>query len=1020
MPKNNDTTTKFNADISELKSAMQDAKKSIALANSEFKAASSAMDNWSKSTDGISAKLKQLDATINSQKTILSNLEQQYALVAKEQGNDSKAAQDLLISINNQKAAINATQKQIDKWNTSLSDLQAETNKTETVTQTLTNTINKQESELGQLKAQYTDIILAQGKDSTEAKQLATQISNLSSELGSNKTKLSEASKAADDLDQSLSDTTNSADEAEGGFTVLKGTIANLAAQAISKAVDALKDFVSQANEVKQAVNGLQTSTGATNKEMKQYESVMKEIYNGNYGESYDDVAQSMSQVLQTMGKLNKTDLTNITTNGIALRDTFGFEMPESMRAVNSLMKQFGITANEAYNLIAQGAQSGLNQNDDLLDTINEYSVQFKGAGFSADQMFNMLKNGTASGTWSVDKLGDAVKEMNIRFSDGTVAEALNNNSKALGLSKKEVQNLQTEYNKGGTSAQNAVGKMVDAILNVKDETKQYQLGVSVFGTMWEDLGATTIKSLMTTKGGIDKTKKSMDDIKNTKYDDVGNSLSQLGRMFKDQIMTPIKDNINPAINEFVQKIITNFPQIVEAAKNVANTLKEWIPTLTVIGSAIAAYLVTTKILAFVAAIRNGTLAIQLMSAAQAVLNTVMTLNPIGLIVAAIAALVVAFVLLWKKSETFREFWIGLWETIKSACSTAINAIGKFFTETLPQFIETAVNFFKELPGKIWTWLVNTVTKVMEWRNNMIAKAKDVATNFITAIINFIKDLPSKIWTWLVNVVTKVMIWRNNMIAKAKDVAGNFISNIINFIKQLPSKIWTFLVNVVTKVATWQANMVSKAILVGTNFVNNVVNFIKNLPSKVWTWLVNVVTKVGTWGVNLAAKGKEAAKKLFNSIVDKVKEIPGKMLSIGSDIVKGLWNGINNMTAWIADKIKGFGSSVTEGLKDFFGIKSPSRLMADEVGKYLPEGIALGIDKNAKSTLSSMKDLVAKTVGVTKSELAKNNLTSGSIGVSGKTIINNYKQTINSPKALSRLEIYRQSRNLFNYAGGVA
>jgi phage-related minor tail protein len=189
------------------------------------------------------------------------------------------------------------------------------------------------------------------------------------------------------------------------------------------------------------------------------------------------------------MGELDDKDLKNITTNGLALRDTFGFEMPESIRAINSLMDQFGITADEAYNLVAQGAQNGLNQNDDLLDVINEYSVQFKNSGYNADEMFNMLKNGADAGVWSVDKLGDAVKEMNIRFSDGTVVDALNENAKALGLSKKEVTALQAEYNKGGDSAQKAVGKMVDSILNVKDETKQYQLGVSVFGTMWEDLG---------------------------------------------------------------------------------------------------------------------------------------------------------------------------------------------------------------------------------------------------------------------------------------------------------------------------------------------------------------------------------------------------------------------------------------------------------------------------------------------------------------------------------------------------
>lgn len=1023
---NNDTTTKFKVDISELKKAMQEAKRSIAVTNSEFKAIASSMDDWSKSTDGISAKLKQLDSNLNSQKTILANLENQYALTVQEMGEGSKAADDLKIKINNQKAVINNTEKEINKWKNSLEEVTNESKQVETATESLSNTINKQQSDLNELKAKYSNLVLEQGDASTEAKQLSSQITKLSSELNENKSKLNSASSAADDLDQSLDNASDGADKAESGFTVLKGTIANLAAQAITKAVDALKEFITQANEVDKAVNGLQTSTGATAKEMKQYESVMKDIYNGNYGESYDDVADSMSQVLQTMGKLNKTDLKNITTNGLALRDTFGFEMPESMRAVNSLMKQFGISADEAYNLIAQGAQNGLNQNDDLLDVINEYAVQFKNSGYSANDMFNMLKNGADSGVWSVDKLGDAVKEMNIRFSDGTVKDALEENAKALGLSKKEIKNLQTEYNKGGDSAQNAVGKMIDSILSVKDETKQYQLGVSVFGTMWEDLGAEAIKSLMSTKGELNSTKQTMDEIKKTKYDDLGSSLSQLGRMFKEEILAPVKDHIMPKLQEFVGYIIQNFPSIVQACKDVVNTLKEWIPTLQVIGSAIASYLIATKILAFVEAIKNGTVALKLMSAAQTALNAVMSLNPIGLVVAAIAALVAAFVILWNKSDAFRNFWINLWENVKTVTKTVIDAIGTFFTETVPtffsnlvtktkEFVDNVVNFFKELPSKISEWLTNALTKVGEWAVNMANKAKETGSNFlnkvieffnqlpyligyaigaalgkilswgvnlynfakteipkfINKIIEFFKQLPSKIWTWLVNTLNKIITWRNNMVNKAKEVGSNFINKVIEFFKQLPSKIWTWLTNTIAKVTTWSTNMASKAKTTATNFVNNVVNFIKNLPSKIWTWLVNAANKVVTWGSDLASKGKAAAKKLFDAVVNKVKEIPGKLKSIGSDIVKGLWNGINDMTGWVIGKIKGFGKGITDGLKDYFKIKSPSRLMRDEVGKNIALGVIEGIKRQKKYAKTTTTELAEIILEAAKTKLDK-------------------------------------------------
>jgi phage-related protein len=305
-----------------------------------------------------------------------------------------------------------------------------------------------------------------------------------------------------------------------------------------------------------------------------------------------------------------------------------------------------------------------------------------------------------------------------------------------------------------------------------------------------------------------------------------------------------------------------------------------------------------------------------------------MSLNPIGIVIALIAGLVVAFVTLWNKSDSFREFWINLWEKIKTVCSNAINAIGKFFTETLPAFIDKAIEFIKQLPTKIWTWLVNTIIKVEQWKIQMWQKAGEMALGFI----------------------------------------------------------------------------------------NKVIEFVRQLPEKIWTWLLNVVTKVVQWGTDLGNKGREAGQKLMDKLIEKVSEIPNKMLSIGSDVVRGLWDGINNKVKWLKDKISDFVGDVTDWLKDKFGIHSPSKVMADEVGKWLPEGIAVGISKNAKSVLGAMRDLTMDTVGSARAGLSTATTTLGGGSVGG--VVNNFTQVINSPKQLSRLEIYRQSKNLLGYAGG--
>lgn len=902
---NNETTTKFKVDISELKKAMQEAKRSIAVANSEFKAVSSSMDDWSKSTDGISAKLKQLDTTLSAQKTVLSSLEAQYEAVVKEQGENSKAADDLIIKINNQKAAINGTQKQIEKWTTSLNDL---------------------ESESGQ------------------------------------------AESAADGLGDSLKEAGKDAEDAEDGFTVLKATIADLAAKAISSAVGALKDFVAQAGEVDKAVNGLQTSTGATAKEMKQYESVMKDIYNANYGESYEDVADSMSKVLQTMGDLSKTDLKNITTNGLALRDTFGFEMTESMRAVNSLMKQFGISADEAYNLIAQGAQNGLNQNDDLLDVINEYSVQFKDSGYSANEMFNMLKNGADAGVWSVDKLGDAVKEMNIRFSDGTVADALAENAKALGLTSKEVQSLQTEYNKGGASAQQAVGKMIDSILSVKDETKQYQLGVSVFGTMWEDLGAEAIKALMSTEGALDSTKATMEDIKNTKYDDLGSSLQQLGRMFKDEIMTPIAEHITPKLQEFVQTAINNFPAIVQTLKSIGAAFMEWIPTLATIGTAIGAYLVATKIIAFIEAIKNGTLALKLMSAAQAALNVVMSLNPIGLVVAAIAALVAAFVILWNKSDAFREFWINLWNNIVSFISATVGKIKNFFV-TLGTNITAAFS-------NVWSTIVKIFSPAVTWFSKLFTSVFNTLKSTIQVIIGLIKG----IWTTITTVFSPLLTWVGTHITTPLTTA---FTTVWNTLKTGAANAWTGIKTVFSTVAT----------------------FFKDTFTKAWTAVKNVFSTGGKIFDGI----KEGIVSMFKTIVNAIIRGINRVISVPFNAINAALNTIRNVG--IAD-MKPFAGLPSISVPSIPELARGGILKRGQVGLLEGDGAeaVVPLEKNTQ-WLRAVAKQMSKELGI-----AGSGSVTGGVGLGG--VVNNYNQTINSPQALTRLEIYRQSKNLLAFNGG--
>lgn len=1096
MPQGNETTTKFKVDISDLKKGMQEAVRNIRLANSEFKAATSGMQDWSKNADGLTAKLNQLDSVLLQEKNKLAILEEQYRQVAAEQGENSKAAQELLIKINNQKAAVGKTEAQLRTYQQKLSDVKSENEKlsdsTEEVVSAsdkLKSTINDQETELGQLKKAYADVVLEQGKNSQEAKSLASDIGKLSSELQQNRSKLSETEKAADDLDESLDEAGDSAQKAEGGFTVLKGALADLAADGIRAVIDGLKDLITSADD---AYTNFQAQTGASAEEMSKFKDEINDLYKQNFGESLQDIADCMAQVKQQTGEVDPSKLKELTKNAIGLRDTFGMDIQESMRATNRLMDTFGMSGEEAFNLIVQGAQEGLNQNDNLLDTINEYGPKFQGMGMSAQNMFNMLKNGADAGVFDIDKLGDAINEFTIRVIDGS--ETTKQGFDTIGLNADE---MAQKFAAGGDTAKEAFQQTMDGLNSIEDPVARNTAAVNLFGSMWEDTGGTSILAMGEITGGIDQTKNSMQELNDVKYSDVGSQFTEIGRIIKTDFLMPLAQEAIPKIKEFVDVIKARLPEIKQVFNDVFEKVKEgfkWIldnKDLIIAGiSGIAAAFAIIKIGALVASIAKFVTVVQGATKIWAGLKIALAAigGPVTLIVAAIAGLVTAFVVLWNKSEAFRSFWIGLWEKIKSAMSTAVNAIIKFFKVTIPNawnnfisflsgFITKIVSFFSALPGRIWTFLVETVTKVGTWVSNMVAKAIEVGTQFITNVISFFQELPynigyflgtvigtvaswvsnmvtkaievgtqflfnvvqffqqlpGKVLTFITNTINNVTTWVSNMIAKAREVGSNFINNVVNFFQQLPGKVSMYITNTLSNVKTWVTDMINKAKEAGSNFLNNVVDFIKQLPGKIKEFLNEIIDKLKAWVSDMGTKGTEGAKKLFNAVVDGLKELPDKMLSIGSDIVSGVWEGISGAAGWLRDKVVGFGKGIIDGLKASIQSNSPSKRARDEVGKWIPYGIAEGIRQYADVAIRAAGDLADKLIVPVDPALPKmGNLRnrvgysaagayySGVTGNKGGTVVyQTFNQYNTSPKSLSRLDIYRQTRNQLNFAKGV-
>ena len=242
-------------------------------------------------------------------------------------------------------------------------------------------------------------------KTRDEFDKVANGVENL--ENKSNKTDLSKVKKEMDEVKSSA----DNLKSAVGDALKEAGTAATAIGGAVTGAIVS-------ANGEQKALNSLQAQAGLTAEEMTKYKDVLEDVYKGNFGESQEEVANVLALIKQTTNETNPSKLKDMTENLFTLRDAYDYDFVETLRAANMLMEQFGVTGDEAFNLIAQGSQKGLNKNGDLLDTINEYSVHYKQLGYDANEFFNSLENGSKAGTFSIDKLGDAMKEFGIRSKD--------------------------------------------------------------------------------------------------------------------------------------------------------------------------------------------------------------------------------------------------------------------------------------------------------------------------------------------------------------------------------------------------------------------------------------------------------------------------------------------------------------------------------------------------------------------------------------------------------------------------
>lgn len=696
-----EVTTKFKVDISDLKKNISDANRQMKLANAQFKASSSAMEDWGSSADGVSAKIKQMTSILNAQKSKLTAYRSQLSLVeeayaengrraeelrekmsqlvsagidpaseeykqyqralqdvTREQDANEKAADNLKVTILNQEAALNNTERELNQYENTLKQLESAEKQAANGAKdqksgydALKSTINEQQQSLDKLKQSYADAVIQYGRNSTEAKDLKGSIKELSGELATNKQKLKDADKAADDLDNSMDDVDDAARKASDGFTTFKGILANLAADAIRRAVDGLRDLGQAAYEAyKEYDDGADTvikKTGATGKSAEKLSKVYSNVTKSVVGD-FNDMGSAVGEINTRFGFTDK-QLEDASVQFLKFAEINGSDVTQSVQLVSRAMGDAGIESNKYGDVLDQltaASQASGISIEDLTGNLAKYGAPMRALGLDTKESIAIFAG------W--EKAG-----VNTEIAFSGMKQAISKWAKDGKDSRKEFKKTLDEIAKcpdiasATTKAIEVFGKKAGP--DLADAIKGGRFEYSDFLKLLESSEGTVTETYEATQDGFDKVKLAI----------------QGGRAELGDYISQLADKYSPQIEQFANKTVDNI-------KKAIKWITENVSTIKTVGSAIATAFTVTKIIEFVkkmtetvSAVKKVATAVKTAESATKLLNAAQAMTPWGLVALAIGGVATALVTLKKEQDKAIEAEYGLTQAQKDSITAS-------------------------------------------------------------------------------------------------------------------------------------------------------------------------------------------------------------------------------------------------------------------------------------------------------------------------------------------------------------
>lgn len=956
---------------------------------SAINAAVSRLEEMSKETLEAAGASAQLAAKISTQETVLKNLEQGYAdyIVTGQEGTEeaeqlASTIQELSGELTENRGTLDAAEKAARALSETMDDAGGEA-------ETLRSTISKQEDTLQQLKQRYVDVATEQGETSDEARELARQIQDLSSELHENKTKLSDAEYAADKLDNSLEEVESSAKKADDGFTMFKATLANLAADAIMRAVDGIKNLVGNVIELGQnftsTMSEVSAISGATGEDFEKLEACARE-----YGATTVFSASNAAEALKYMSLAGwDADQSTSALGGVLnLAAASGMELGAASDMVTDYLSAFAMEAGDAayFADLLSYAQSHSNTTAEALgEAYKNCAANLNAAGQDVETVTSLLE-GMANQGYKGSEAGTAMAAIMRDITNGMKDGAIKIGETSVAVMDaqgnfRDLTDILTEVE----AATNGMGDAERAVALSSTFTADSTKGLNLILNEGMDNIAGYEEELRGASGSAEEMANIMNDNLSGDVAAMNSAFEELGLKIYDALESKLRAGVQFITNGVIPAI-------------------EWlgghIPEVTIAVSGLGAV---------IAAMNWGTISSKITMVKGALVKLAAALGGVSLpaiaIIAVITAVALAFTNLWKNNEEFRNKITAIWDGIKAKFDEfgqgivdRLNALG-FEFEDITEVMKAVWDGFCEVLAPIFEGVFQQISNILNEALDILTGLFDIFAGIFTGdwdmVWQGVQEVFGAVWDFVVatfenwistftSLADTVLgwfgtdwetVWTNvkTFFSDTWNAISSFFSGILTGIKTFFTDTWNSIVSFFSGILSGIYSSVTGTMTEIHDTFTNIWDSITGFLSGAWETIKNIVT-VGIMAVKEIISAAfqiitlpfrfiwENCKDTVLSIWETIKSVIGEKIDAIKEKITTVTTAISNVASAAWNAISSTASSLWEGIKGTIGSKIDAAKEKVSTATSAITSVASSAWSSVSSTASSLWSTISSTV----------------------------------------------------------